>query len=325
MYMSVSIENKMGSFPDLSIIKGSTSYLQPNSLHRLFEDVADSKADDIALIYEDGDILNRYTYKELNGLSNRIARALYDTIRNNNLPRNNDEDYIIAVNMQPSDKLVITLLAIWKCGAAYLPLDPSFPQPRVEHIIQESKPAVIIYEEDSSAFLNTKGLSYDTLLELSSNYNNFNLSDKETLEQMKDDLAIVLYTSGSTGIPKGVRLPHKVILNRLQWQFKTFPYSVTEKVGVFKTALTFVDSISEIWGPLLNGLAILVVRKAITQDPEKLVTLLEKYKVGIGSIVLTTSIYSHLIAQITLRKVIMTVSVREIQFTYENIKNWKCV
>lgn len=42
----------MGSFPDLSIIKGSTSYLQPNSLHRLFEDVADSKADDIALIYE---------------------------------------------------------------------------------------------------------------------------------------------------------------------------------------------------------------------------------------------------------------------------------
>lgn len=114
-------------------------------------------------------------------------------------------------------------------------------------------------------------------------------------------------------------------MNRLQWQFKTFPYSVTEKVGVFKTALTFVDSISEIWGPLLNGLAILVVRKAITQDPEKLVTLLEKYKVGIGSIVLTTSIYSHLIAQITLRKVIMTVSVREIQFTYENIKNWKCV
>lgn len=83
----------------------------------------------------------------MNGLSNRIARALYDTIRNNNLPRNNDEDYIIAINMQPSDKLVITLLAIWKCGAAYLPLDPSFPQPRVEHIIQESKPAVIIYEE----------------------------------------------------------------------------------------------------------------------------------------------------------------------------------
>lgn len=51
----------------------------------------------------------------------------------------------------------------------------------------------------------------------------------------------------------GVRLPHSIILNRLQWQFETFPYSNTEKVGVFKTALTFVDSVAELWGPLING------------------------------------------------------------------------
>lgn len=51
----------------------------------------------------------------------------------------------------------------------------------------------------------------------------------------------------------GVRLPHSVIMNRLQWQWETFPYSGTESIGVFKTALTFVDSISEIWGPLLTG------------------------------------------------------------------------
>lgn len=51
----------------------------------------------------------------------------------------------------------------------------------------------------------------------------------------------------------GVRLPHSVIMNRLEWQWETFPYSATESIGVFKTALTFVDSISEIWGPLLTG------------------------------------------------------------------------
>lgn len=50
----------------------------------------------------------------------------------------------------------------------------------------------------------------------------------------------------------GVRLPHAVLMNRLRWQWETFPYSSTETVGVFKTALTFVDSISEIWGPLLS-------------------------------------------------------------------------
>lgn len=49
----------------------------------------------------------------------------------------------------------------------------------------------------------------------------------------------------------GVRLPHSVLMNRLQWQWEIFPFSSTEQVGVFKTALTFVDSISEIWSPLL--------------------------------------------------------------------------
>lgn len=78
----------------------------------------------------------------------------------------------------------------------------------------------------------------------------------------------------------GVRLPHKVILNRLQWQFKRFPYGSSEKVCVFKTALTFVDSVAEIWGPLINGLAILIVSKALTKDPEELVNLLEQYKVS---------------------------------------------
>lgn len=70
-----------------------------------------------------------------------------------------------------------------------------------------------------------------------------------------------------------------MILNRLQWQFKTFPYSETEEIGVFKTALTFVDHVSEIWGPLISGLSILIVPKSTTKDPEKLVYILEKYKV----------------------------------------------
>lgn len=79
----------------------------------------------------------------------------------------------------------------------------------------------------------------------------------------------------------GVRLPHDIILNRLQWQFNEFPYSSTEKVCVFKTALTFVDSVCEIWGPLLNGLTILVVPKQVTRDPQKLVEELSFYKVNI--------------------------------------------
>lgn len=69
--------------------------------------------------------------------------------------------------------------------------------------------------------------------------------------------------AGSTGVPKGVRLRHCIVQNRLEWQWRRFPYSETELYGVFKTALTFVDSVTEIWGPLLNGLTVVVVPKEV--------------------------------------------------------------
>lgn len=77
----------------------------------------------------------------------------------------------------------------------------------------------------------------------------------------------------------GVRLPHQVVLNRLLWQWCTFPYGPQEHVCVFKTALTFVDSVGELWGPLLQGRNILVVPRDVTKDPERLLHVLEEHKV----------------------------------------------
>lgn len=91
--------------------------------------------------------LRQHTYSELNRITNKLARTIQQSIVSQNLPRNTDGDYIVAVNMQPSDHLVMTLLAIWKAGAAYLPLDHAFPGPRIEHIVREAKPAVIIYDQ----------------------------------------------------------------------------------------------------------------------------------------------------------------------------------
>lgn len=68
-------------------------------------------------------------------------------------------------------------------------------------------------------------------------------------------------------------------MNRLEWQWQQFPYSPTESHGIFKTALTFVDHVSEVWGPLLNGLSLICVPREVTKNPEMLIPLLERFEV----------------------------------------------
>jgi acyl-coenzyme A synthetase/AMP-(fatty) acid ligase len=122
-------------------------------------------------------------------------------------------------------------------------------------------------------------LKFDKLKKESLKFSNANIDEELTLTRGETDLGLVLYTSGSTGIPKGVRLRHCIVQNRLEWQWKRFPYSKTEIYGVFKTALTFVDSVTEIWGPLLNGMSLVVVPKEVTKNPSKLVDVLEEFKI----------------------------------------------
>ena len=108
----------------------------------------------------------------------------------------------------------------------------------------------------------------------------YGTDDLPVLDNLQLDanmLAVVLYTSGSTGTPKGVRLEHQTIYHRLRWQWKTFPFDQDE-VGCCKTALTFVDSIAEIWAPLLAGIPVHVVPKAVTQNTEQFINQLESCK-----------------------------------------------
>ncbi|KAH0808989.1 hypothetical protein GEV33_013801 [Tenebrio molitor] len=304
----------MGSLPQLSILKGPTRPLVPNSISRIFEKVAATSAtNNIALIFEENGRVSQLSYLQVDQITNRLARTIVETIKAKNLKPNSDGDYIVAVNMHPSDHLILVLLAIWKAGAAYLPLDHSFPASRIDHIIQESQPVIVIYDEDTKDFLETPKLACEHLLSTSDNKSDKCLEEKERLHHLKDDLAIVLYTSGSTGIPKGVRIPHKIILNRLQWQFKTFPYSSSEKFCVFKTALTFVDSVSEIWGPLVNGLSILVVPKNVTLDPEKLVENLDRHRVE--RLVLVPSL---------LRSLLMCLKLKKNTSLLKSLKLWVC-
>lgn len=138
-------------------------------------------------------------------------------------------------------------------------------------------------------------LTFNELWEESRHESNAPLDHKEDPEQ----LAIVLYTSGSTGIPKGVRLPHATLINRLQWQWRELPFSDDEQLCIFKTALTFVDSAPEIWGPLLQGRTIIVVPKEVTKDPERFINTLETHK--IQRLVLVPSLLRSMLMYLDIR------------------------
>ena len=77
----------------------------------------------------------------------------------------------------------------------------------------------------------------------------------------------------------GVKLPYSALMNRLAWQWRELPYDQNEDYCVFKTALTFVDSVSEIWSPLLQGRTLVVIPRHVTKNPEKLIAILNRYKV----------------------------------------------
>lgn len=101
----------------------------------------------IYFFFSENGLKYEHTYDEVNQKANQLARIMSQSIKLNKLPKNTDGDYIVAVNLPASDKLVVILLAIWKAGGAYLPLDQAFPGPRIEHIIREARPAIVIYDQ----------------------------------------------------------------------------------------------------------------------------------------------------------------------------------
>lgn len=198
----------MGTIAEVSVIKGARrNYRTEDLLHRIIEEnIASGCGNKPALIFSTASVgETKISYNMLNCAANKIATSIIDVVRHRELQPNDDGDYIVAVCMQPSDELIITLLAILKMGAAYLPIDPTFPQNRVDHILQEAKPVCVIYDDacvDRSLFGgNALTLSFAECLIESNECNAANISEERMLSS--GYLGLVLYTSGSTGVPKG--------------------------------------------------------------------------------------------------------------------------
>jgi non-ribosomal peptide synthetase component F len=301
---------------------------QDTVISKLFEQMLDKKPEllhQTALLHTETKI--PITFKKLNEDANRLARVLLRKIKQDELKPNQDGDYVVAIRFVPDEGLVITLLAIFKAGLAYVPLAPNWPEGRLQHILGEAEPIMIItntnadilykaYKSPSLSARRKDIVFYEELIKeaVSTEISVLNLADNMILNHpLKGNrLFAVLYTSGSTGSPKGVRHLHRAALNRFFWQWRVFPYE-SDEVCVFKTTITFVDSVTEIWSPLLCGKQVIIFPTKVTQNVEEFVEHLDKYK--IGRVFVVTSMVRNILSIVNLKKMSNKLA---------SVKYWDC-
>jgi len=200
-----------------------------------------------------------YSYSQLNTLSNQIAEYLITTYGYDKSP--------IAVLLGRSANIVIVLLGILKSGRSYIPLDPAFPEDRLNYIIDNSQIKILINEKDYT--LNTSGdieiISFETILEKINGFTG-NFSSITS----SNDTAYIIYTSGSTGNPKGVEIGHQSLLNFLT-SIQKEPGVQSSDIFFSVTTYSFDISILEFFVPLLSGATLYVANQEILSDPNTII------------------------------------------------------
>jgi amino acid adenylation domain-containing protein len=241
----------------------------PTSITAAFEAQVE-RAPQAAALVEAG---KPVSYGELNARANRLARLLQAAgVRPGDC---------VGVCLPRSADLIASLLAALKTGAAYVPLDPAYPVERLAFMRQDAGTALVLTDRGlASAIPEYPGevLDLGAVSEELARHSPENPPRFSGWDADPERLAYIIYTSGSTGQPKGVACPQGGLLNRVYWMWETFPFQPGE-VCCQKTPLGFVDSVWEIFGPLLAGVPSVLVPEDAVKDPAWLVPLLAQERV----------------------------------------------
>ncbi len=253
------------------------------SLPELFEEQA-ARTPEAPALYAGGEALS---YGTLNRRANQIAHYLQTL--------GAGEGTRVALCLERSFDQMAALLAVLKTGAAYVPLDPAYPPERLLFMLADSQAGVALTESRFQAGLGsndaaapTRVVALDAIFEVVSAQSDANLSRRVSPEAP----AYVIYTSGSTGQPKGVVASHRGAINRCQWMWEAYPFKPGE-VACHRTSLSFVDSVAEIFVPLLQGVSLVLVPDEMVKDPPRLVETLAEH--GVTRLVLVPSLLRALL------------------------------
>ncbi|MBE6051736.1 MAG: amino acid adenylation domain-containing protein [Clostridium sp.] len=239
---------------------------------RLEEKVGNKNDDAIAVLSEDKNL----TYKELNSLSNNVAKWIKDI--------SNKEQEKIAIVMEKGYEQIVAALGVLKSNNIYVPIDINMPVARKQIIFEESNINIILtqskYKESSQLPYAANILYVD---EVECDNSNYNLDSHYDI----DELAYIIYTSGSTGKPKGVAIEHGAAMNTVLDINSKFKVNESDRILAL-SSLSFDLSVYDIFGMLNAGGAIVVPKNKDNIDPSYWLMLLKQYDVSIWNTVPTT-------------------------------------
>ncbi|MFJ6808472.1 amino acid adenylation domain-containing protein [Streptomyces anulatus] len=224
--------------------------------HRLFEEQVRRRPDAVAVVHGTQSL----TYAALNRRANRLARQL--------VARGAGPESVVGVCLSRTVLLPVTLLAVLKAGAAYLPLDPAYPARRLSSMIEDAAMGLLVTERHLLHSTGLDGLTDPAGVVLMDDdpvpalpYPGHDLVGPET-EVHPNSLAYVLFTSGSTGRPKGIALQYGNLDTFLRWAGHTF--SAEELTAVLATtSVSFDVSVFELFAPLTHGGTVLLGDNAL--------------------------------------------------------------
>ena len=256
------------------------------TLNQGFEEAVQVFGDHIALAFQDREL----SYEEANKFSNQVAHALIQK----GIKRGDH----VAILTERSPEMIIAIMGVVKAGGVYIPIDLAQPQKRINQILKSVQ----------ANFAIAYGVVFDLLqnLHTSNPYIHSILCLDDTkwpsaasalpitsLEEIQtqashnpepvaspEDLAYVIHTSGSTGVPKGVVVKHRAAINVIEWVNTRYEVKETDKL-LFITSIGFDLSVYDIFGTLATGACIQIAKKEDIQDPRILAKLIAKHSITI--------------------------------------------
>ena len=246
-----------------------TSYPRDRLMHQGFEGHAQSSPNAVAAICGD----ETWTYAELNRQANRIAHRL----RQQGVGRG-DRVAICLTRGLPS---IAALIGVLKAGAAYVPLDPRYPDERLRIMLEDCSPRAVLTElslRDNPALAGS-GVPVFAVDDEAAWQGQSEIDlDHRAIGQTPDDVAYIIYTSGSTGKPKGVVVQHRPAVNLFEWARSEFEFASTDRV-LFTTSFCFDLSVFDVFGILWCGGSIHIATEDDLDEPDRLVALLRDRRI----------------------------------------------